>query len=373
LFQPSRALYWLAKNPQVNYVLIEAADDIVVESDNGIILEQDKYTIQKNHTPLTDKSVDLWKTIAHWLDLCKSKTIDLNDCCFCIATNKILPDDYLIMKISGINGDKDLEKCIEEIELIASTASKTIKSYAEKLIKEKDLLRKILKRIIVCDGKDVSDLNDEIISFFRIPSKLPQENILNSLKGWIIDLAIEFWRNGEDAKISKESIDNQLLTLTLNSAREKTSETLKINFHFTKAEIIDHKERTFVKQISLIKTKHIDEIINDAINDFLCSQSERKRLLKLGEITSNMITSFDLRLIERWKSIFQRVTKDLDEASTEELKEKGYFIFDSTTDHKETINGEIPIEYYMTKGSYHRLSDSLEVGWHPNFKNILNK
>ena len=51
----------------------------------------------------------------------------------------------------------------------------------------------------------------------------------------------------------------------------------------------------------------------------------------------------------------------------------GYDVMSTTLrDHGDVKLAGSPITYsYLSRGSYHRLSDDLEVGWHPQFDGLL--
>ena len=79
MFQPERALYWLATSPALT-VGIETEDDVVVHLQNGSsVREQDKSTIS-GRVPFGDRSKDLWNTLGIWVDAASAKQIDLETC-----------------------------------------------------------------------------------------------------------------------------------------------------------------------------------------------------------------------------------------------------------------------------------------------------
>lgn len=52
----------------------------------------------------------------------------------------------------------------------------------------------------------------------------------------------------------------------------------------------------------------------------------------------------------------------------------GFEIFtDTTEDHREKLAGSDTEQVYLTAGSYHRLADLLQVGWHPRFEDLMSE
>jgi len=80
--------------------------------------------------------------------------------------------------------------------------------------------------------------------------------------------------------------------------------------------------------------------------------------------TKSDFKKFDSDLKIRWKTISRsvcRLSKDCDE-------DKGYDIYSRTIDFKARLVGIQTEEYYITRGSYQRLSNQKQVGWHPMWK-----
>jgi hypothetical protein len=75
--QPVRLCFHLLTCPKGAKVSLEFLDDVAIHySDGSVTLEQAKSALK--HNPLSDWSVDLWKTLANWLD--------------CVSQGKIVPE-----------------------------------------------------------------------------------------------------------------------------------------------------------------------------------------------------------------------------------------------------------------------------------------
>src|SRR5690242_16257336 len=90
LFQPERALLWLAEAQADSAVGIETDDDIAVQVQNKVTSrEQLKHTIS-GKAPFGDHSVDLWKTLLIWLDAADAGEFDLTKCNLYLTTNVVV-------------------------------------------------------------------------------------------------------------------------------------------------------------------------------------------------------------------------------------------------------------------------------------------
>src|SRR5688572_9674362 len=93
LFQPERAVYWLARAPAGAVIGVETEDDVVVRLQSGAgIHEQQKHSIQPDHAPFGDRSKDLWNTLNLWLEGIRDGEITLASTEFFLTTNKVLRD-----------------------------------------------------------------------------------------------------------------------------------------------------------------------------------------------------------------------------------------------------------------------------------------
>ena len=143
---------------------------------------------------------------------------------------------------------------------------------------------------------------------------------------------------------------------------------------FVKSKISPEKkekasDRNFVKQLELIEHYDKQNIIIDAIDDFLCSEHQRTELTLKGDLTRQELEAIDAASKERWVQVFRRkMTMHQSTMTKNELGKLAYEIFDNTIDgYLAKIRG-FETENYFTIGSFHKLSDDLEIGWHPNWE-----
>ena len=74
--QLPRALYHLLKSGPGDKVSIEVLSDVATSKLNGLVIsEEDKSSIVGN--PITNRSIDLWKTFSNWIDAINSGVIDV--------------------------------------------------------------------------------------------------------------------------------------------------------------------------------------------------------------------------------------------------------------------------------------------------------
>jgi hypothetical protein len=220
-------------------------------------------------------------------------------------------------------------------------------------------------------GGDNSTLQVEVIDNLRIPSNLKEqsESIFNEMLGWLQQTTMRAWYQKKTAIIQGQTFINALDAAKQARIRHKTLERSAHLIEVPRDQIDRHRGNTFVEQMLLI-TEDQGEI-DDAINDFLKAGEELFRLSDEGELTPGDYKTLNCNLIDRWKPIRNR-NKRIHNGKND--KDIGYHIFDETTnDYLVSIRGVQTEQFYFTRGSYHRLSENLHVGWHPKFDEILSE
>jgi hypothetical protein len=375
LYQLERALYWLSVSPRDAVIGVETEDDIVVGLRPGkagkTIREQDKHSIRRSK-PFEDTSVALWKTLYIWLKAINESEVDINSCRFYMVTNREIGKG-ITEKIGRAKTGKEADICIALLEKVARNPSQAIIKFTRYVFQSahRGNLRKLIINIDVLDKTVASastELREKIIDSLNIPPGYPANEIVEALHGWIKETVLELWRQEQQAFIEKMSFLRQFGRLLAIFRKAAVTEKAK---HLVKKDISvedreSQKDRMFVRQIALIFPKAESNRIMEAIDDYLCSSSERTRFAREGEITKTDLIAFDDRLVERWATIFSR-----NKRQHKKQHEIGIDVYEETLDHRESLAGRLTEEFYLTKGSYHMLSDKLTLGWHPFYKRRL--
>jgi hypothetical protein len=151
LFQPERALYWLAECSAGSSVGIETEDDVVVRLQGGeAIHEQGKHTVQTGHSPFGDRSKDLWNTLAIWLNGISDGEIVPVRTTFYLTTNAVL-SDCIVKRLAS--PDRKLDTIIAELKAAGENPSNAISKHVNEVLANTDNgLRALLSRIKISDG-----------------------------------------------------------------------------------------------------------------------------------------------------------------------------------------------------------------------------
>lgn len=389
LFQFERALLLLAGlDNKKDYISIESVDDIAKHNEKGtvILTEQAKHSISNSGTTFQDTSYALWRTIEIWIG--KLEKNILNDkTVFVCSTNKVIAKTSLLYKIktepidsviSQINDLLVIQK--EKLKKSGKTDKPTIKEnikLIEYALSKESLFRIIQKNIQIEDNQNIKEhfFTKLHLTADKI-TDAQREAIFDSFYGWISNGSKAKWNNSLDATFSKNSFDDKWLIINSSSSIKnaifRTKESLG---SITESEINKKRQELFVKQIEDInRRKDANERkIKEAILDFLYSDIEIFYIINKGDFTKEDFENFLKDCQKCWQDCFDaNVLKEIDKYTDDEKTEIAIRIFD-------TIMNKIEINFkdgfcfntnnaYIRNGSFLKLSNVPNIGWHPEWE-----
>ncbi|MCU0442342.1 MAG: hypothetical protein MUE96_08090 [Bacteroidia bacterium] len=368
-FQIERAMSWLAKSPSNSVVGIETEDDVVVILKTGErIHEQDKSST--TNFPFNPSRPDLWKTLLIWLNALNNQEIDFDRTTFYLVTNKVT-NGSLAETIGNASTSDEINACVASIKEAISNLNGEVKGIAEKILEfEEDLLKGLISKIIFSSGSDVCgpEYRKQLISDLQIVEGEEVANaVINSTLGWLFNQVTTAWRNKQPALIERDDFI-RVKNRELSSYRDKVinDKIFQLGEVTKDIEIAEH-QNNYIKQLKLINVPQ--EELQEAISDYLNTVNKKTLIAKKGYITEEEINQMNEELFLRWQTI-SRTTQIT--YSSREKHEIGRLICLSTLDHNAKI-GEFELRgYFFTRGSYHSLSDSLRLGWHPEYVILMN-
>lgn len=367
-YQFDRAMDWLSKSPAGSLVGIETHDDVVLQLPDGTLtLEQDKHSISPDGRPFGDRSKDLWNTLATWLTAIEDSEIDVANSYFLMVTNKTL-SPAIASELAAAKEPEDIQACIVRLEAAALNPPQGIAHLTNKVLAlaSRESLIKLIERIDLADGSAGPELRGQILSQLQIPEwcRPASDNIANELMGWMHRICMEFWSKNQPAWIERDHFINQLHAAIDQRKRRITRERSENLIEIEDENVGQARGRPFVKQIYLITED--DSVADSAIKDFIRCNIEKTRLSIEGNVTDDDWLAFESTLRSRWQRIRARVIRIPRGTTPQDV---GFEIFTETTEsHREKLAGLDTEQVYLTAGSYHRLADSLHVGWHPEYE-----
>lgn len=352
---------------------LETADDITFEVEGRPReLWQTKHHVDRQGS-LGDASPDLWKTLHNWIETSN----DLSACF--LFTTATASDGTASSLLGPMRSRKDISAAREKLDAVARAAGNTSSAdyYAKYLALDEEQRTELLSRVMVLDSAVTGEnLTDSLVATVR-KATVPQRRVplVERLRGWWHGRAMAHLTRiarGEDDWIDIQEIEGQLLRI----AQSLRDDNLPLDYDSepepTQNEI-DEDDRIFVEQLKMIVLHHdrIRQAVYDHNRAFLQrSRWQREQLLAIGELDA-----YDRRLVEEWRRVFlplEEPSSD-DETGDEDKRSNARALYARLQERAlpeiraEVRSGYIPI------GSLHILADRLEIGWHPDWVNLLKE
>ena len=370
--QEARFLHHLLHSRSGDTIALECVDDVSGMKDGKPFAEQDKSGLA--HNPISDSAKDLWKTFANWLEGRRSGYLPA-------GTKFIL---YVAQPYKGkvaqrMSDCNDLQGAKALVAGLRTQFWGTKPEY-EKKASIPDSLGKYLN--VVLSAKDTA-LADIIRAFtLERGSGSPYEEIaaviadapvgtenvpqiLNQLAGWIRTTTTKQVEKNRAVSISRDEFTIEYLaaarkfdrsdTVLPSFAQQPTDEEVQ-------AQLLGE---TYVRQLQLIEAE--DDLIYDAINNYLMASVDRTEWAKKGYIHHSSVLEYEEALMQIWRAKRANVKVQM---RGREPADFGIALFSSCHEANINLQGK-HVPHHFTPGSFHKLANSLDIGWHPDFAKLL--
>lgn len=350
---------------------IETADDITFEMDGQPLeLWQTKHHIDR-HGSLGDASPDIWKTLHNWIE-----TASRTAAGFLLST-ATAPADSAASFLRPGRSAQDLVVAREKFDAIARAGGNQASAdyYAKYLDLTDDQRLQLLSQVTILDGAcDARALTDNLVGSVRKATvaerRLP---LIERLRGWWHARALTHLTlvaEGKSDWIDLTEIEARLLSI----AQTLRDDNLPLDYGDEPEptqEAVAEDDRVFVEQLKLILLHHerIRQAVYDHNRAFLeRSRWQREHLLNIGELDT-----YDRRLLEEWKRVFIPLDEpsDEDEVTADDKRRQARQLYGRLQDRTlPEIRSEVR-SGYVPLGSLHILADRLQIGWHPQWIDLL--
>jgi len=370
LYQLDLALLWLTQSQIGASVGIETLDDVtMITADGEAILGQSKLSYARN--TLSDFNPNLWKTLSIWLKLVTDEGLDLDKTEFHLVSNFEI-NTGIVAKLKPVADNAiNYNSIADELKSLAKRAPQSCQPYASE-VKDTDgeTLVALLARVRVKDGipSDPVQQAPLFASKLNLPGSIASP-VVRGLRGWIQERVEIKFASKEPAWLEREAFCEELSRLNAIHFENRLVLRAEAEIPVTDAARRATHNATFVRQLGWVDVP-ADEVL-DAMNDYLRSAEERTRLADDNDVTERVFNSFQDNLVGRWKNLHRQTADD----HRDDVKFAGRKALRATMDHREPLDGQPTSEYYLTRGTYHKLADgkSAQVGWHPQFRELLKK
>lgn len=336
--------------------------------DASLLTEEDKSSVVGN--PLTDRSIDLWKTFANWIKAIQCREISLERTRFVAYTNHD-GRPGIVHEFSKASDLAQARLAVERArtELSKITDQHEIWPYFHFAMTEHSaLLAQVVERfeLQVGSGNGAAEVQACLRQHFLPENRL--HLLTEGILGWIFHQITSKIANRERAIIPWEDLRHRF---TVEFDRARTRELIDFTRQnpIGEYEVSEQRKQhpTFVQQLDLIDLPE-DEVL-ESVADFLRAEVNRSKWIEQEIIDEDVANDFYDRLVDFWRNEARRV--ELVHAASGR-KERGQVLLLGCKTRQEPIRGIHPPRSTVA-GTYHALANKLVLGWDSNWRQLCAK
>ncbi|MBB6695947.1 hypothetical protein H7B90_31615 [Cohnella xylanilytica] len=369
VYQFDRATYRLFQSGvDVVEIGVEDIDDVSVHLNSGNeIREQDKSTVNSG-SPLSDRSVALWKTLHIWAELIKGNLTVLKSSEFHLVTNGTLSANCLARRINGATEKKSAKAVCDELLSMIPTLRDDLVPFGKTLSKlSDDQLNSLILKVSVFDKMSSKfGGNLEELQALRVFEPGMKVGLFDQMNGWVKRKIRELVERGEQPRIARADFDKELQGLFRKVTVARLSAIIE-PFDMD-VDISEYESHGFVKQLDWINVD--EDLIREAILNYLHAQDTRIKWSDNNAVSETTLLQYEKDLKKSWETASRRAYRQ--PFPTDELK--GQECLDLTLEQNTFIHNEI-MPKSISCGNFHALAHFTEeqepvIGWHPGFKSL---
>ena len=362
--QPVRLCFHLLSADPGGTASIEYMDDVALAtSDNHLLLEQAKSALTQN--PVSDWSEDLWKTFANWLDNINSGLIDPSTTSFRLYVTP-LHYGYWVNRLAATNFPDDIAGLLSDLEKALKKRNTQPQCYP------------YIKKLFDSDSNTVTNLianfklttdADPIESIRRILRLYVHADLLDHCCAHAIGLAKyesdNLIRVGKPAQIDVSKFQRDIRAFIAKNDLGRMLPSFSTSPTPTAIKSTLDNRPMFVRQLNIVNMP--DAIIVRAISDYLQTVSDKTDWAERGLVVNTSILEFNLNLVNHYE-LEKMVIADF--SASLEPDKQGRLLYRQCVSKSANLEArEVPAHF--VPGCYNALADSLDLGWHPCFRSVL--
>jgi hypothetical protein len=354
-------------------ISLEVFDDVGVQSSTSQVAEQTKSGRKSN--PIADTSVGLWKTFANWIQSIAAGELDLQRTWFEIYVSAPKPA-AIAKRFSDCTDVPDALRIIAEVKTqfwgeapdFAKRAAlpKTAGAFINAVLAaDHPLVAALICRFTLREGRGNIGTESKDLLTTKFVSRQNIDVVYKQALGWVHARLLNLLEIGKPGIIQVDDFYREIAAF--NDRCASTLGLISCAEDPTLQEVEPHLLRPFVRQLRLIDVPIEDQIL--AVSNYLRASSDRTMWAEKGLIDRSAVAELAADLKNCWKNT--RTKTELLHAAHPEV-ERGKILYSDCCLHRARIRA-IEMTAGFTQGSFHELADSRDIGWHPQYLQLLPK
>ncbi|MEI6702703.1 MAG: ABC-three component system protein [Deltaproteobacteria bacterium] len=375
MYQVRSALLWSLRRQKIqpNFLVgIETLDDVTFETTCGNPTDLFQTKHHRTRTGyLTDASPDLWKSLRIWFEGHSSGAISTAANLYLVTTGTA-PEGSAASFLRA--SPRDIPAAQSALDATASTSNNQTNAAAYKAYLDRSASDRtsIIERVVVLDAaSNIEDLDAELRQeVYWASEKEHHSAFLDRLEGWWFRRVLQQLVDATADRIASVELEFQMSDLREQFKQEALPiDDDLLDFTLDEATIATHENSTFIQQLELVKAGK--RRIAAAIRDYYRAFEQRSRWIRDDLIVGMDLHKYEKRLTEEWELVFEAMRDELGDAATDEAKEKAARSVLAWVERTTISIRPAVTEPFVSRGSFHMLSNEMRIGWHPEFRDRL--
>ncbi|MDP3115975.1 MAG: hypothetical protein Q8N19_02550 [Phenylobacterium sp.] len=354
---------------------IERLDDVSFES-SGTALEllQAKHHIDRVAS-LSDKSVDLWKTIRIWSEAAASDPTLPARTRLALVTTGSAPEGGAASMLrpsgsSAMGHARDPKSAASLLVAVAEAGgNQELKAaYAAFLALSPTMRISLLSTVEVLDDQPLlNDLGEVIETELRLIAPRGKASLAREqLEGWWWPKVCLALMQDPVPPISVLEIEAKLDDIRDGLKRDALVADQE-HVDPPADEIADYEGRPFVRQLKIVGIG--GNRIEYAKRDYYRAFTQRSKWVRKHLVFDGEIAKYEVTLIEEWQPRFQQMRDKVagDQGTGLSLRQAGQALY-AWVEADARFPFRSVAHRFLTVGSYHMLANDFRVGWHPDYE-----
>jgi len=370
--QTVRFLYRLLKADEGEVISLEAIGDVSSEAEDVVIVEEDKSGLATN--PVSNKSVSLWKTFYNWLVAVQDGKIPIEKSIFILHVLQPKECDIanLFSEAKTLKDTKTaLSKARQELAIGPNPPDKEWGIYAHTFLTDKSGQNvKIIQQFRLEFGN--SDPLADVRKHIHLHAAIEPEYLERAIGNLLGDVSARILTQTSQnlpAYVHKDDFLSSYKSIIQDFNRYGYIPVLGTEPSKSQVNRVV-AQNTLIKQIRLVieDDKRFEDEAIKAATCYLRSSHERTIWGTKGVRENQFLDEFHGDL----KSHYNRTKDEIDIThNSHPDQNRGHLLFLKCVQHQQTINGKTLPDFF-TPGCYHGLAETKEIGWHPQYRTLLD-
>ena len=351
-------------------IAVEKLDDVSFEKDGSALeLLQTKHHLKK-YGDLTDRSVDLWKTLRIWAEAAKTDPSLPGRTRFALVTTAQAPTGSAASFLRPTDaGSRDPSRAEAMLVEAGSTSENSAldKAIAAFSALTPEMRKALVASIEIIDGAPlIADIESRIEEQLRMIAPRGKTALARQqLEGWWwprICTALQAETPGTIPVLEVE----QMLDDIRDSLKRDALPFDMEHVDPPQEELDALDEMRFVRQLQSIGVGVSRR--QYAKRDFYRASAQRSQWARQNLLFDGEVGRFEKTLVEEWQPRFEQMCDGLaEDCHSAAMREAGNNLY-GWVETTARFPLRTTVSRFLNVGSYHILADNLRVGWHRDYQ-----